>query len=62
LHALDGATGKELFNSGSTITVPVMRTGGLAASAGQLYLAGADSAVYAFGIPLVSPALAKKVQ
>ena len=62
LYALDGASGKELFNSGSTITGPVMRTGGLAASAGQLYIAGADSTVYAFGIPLVPPDLAKKVQ
>ena len=62
LYALDGATGKELFNSGSTMTGPVMRTGGLAASAGQLYIAGADSTVYAFGIPLVAPDLAKKVQ
>jgi hypothetical protein len=62
LYALDGETGKELFNSGSTITTSAMRTGGLAASAGQLYIAGADSTVYAFGIPLVSPALAKKVQ
>jgi hypothetical protein len=62
LYALDGATGKELFNSGSTITGPVMRTGGLAASAGQLYIAGADSTVYAFGVPLVPPDLAKKVQ
>jgi outer membrane protein assembly factor BamB len=62
LYALEGATGKELFNSGSTITGPVMRTGGLAASAGQLYIAGADSTVYAFGVPLVPPDLAKKVQ
>ena len=62
LYALDGATGKELFNSGSTMTGPVMRTGGLAASAGQLYIAGADSTVYAFGVPLVPPDLAKKVQ
>jgi len=62
LYALDGATGKELFNSGSTIATPVMRSGGLAASAGQLYVAGADSTVYAFGIPLVPPDLAKKVQ
>jgi outer membrane protein assembly factor BamB len=62
LYALDGETGKELFNSGSTITGPVMRTGGLAASAGHLYIAGADSTVYAFGVPLVSPDLAKKVQ
>jgi outer membrane protein assembly factor BamB len=62
LYALDGESGKELFNSGSTITSPVMRTGGLSGSAGQLYLAAADSTVYAFGIPLVPPDLAKKVQ
>lgn len=61
-YALDGATGKELFNSGSTIAGPVMRTGGLAGSAGQLYVATADSTIYAFGIPLVPPDLAKKVQ
>ena len=62
LYALDGATGKELFNSGTTIMGPVMRSSGLAASAGQLYLATSDSTVYAFGIPLVPPDLAKKVQ
>jgi hypothetical protein len=62
LYALDGLSGKELFNSGAAIATPVMRTGGLAASAGQLYIGTADSTVYAFGIPLVSPALAKKVQ
>jgi hypothetical protein len=61
-YALDGATGKELFNSGSTITGPVMRSSGLAGSAGQLYVATADSTIYAFGIPLVPPDLAKKVQ
>jgi hypothetical protein len=44
------------------MTAPAMRTGGLAASAGQLYIATADSTVYAFGIPLVPPDLAKKVQ
>jgi hypothetical protein len=62
LYALDGASGKELFNSGSAITGPVPRTGGLAASAGQVYVATADSTIYAFGVPLVSPDLAKKVQ
>jgi hypothetical protein len=62
LYALDGATGKELFNSGATITAPVMHTSALAASAGQLYIGAADSTIYAFGIPLVPPDLAKKVQ
>jgi len=60
LYALDGATGKELFNSGSTITAPVPHSGGLAGSAGQLYVSTADNTIYAFGIPLVSPALAAK--
>lgn len=62
LYALDSVTGKELFNSGSTIAGSVLRSGGLAASAGQLYLATADSTIYAFGIPLVPPGLAAKVQ
>ncbi len=62
LFALDGMTGKDLFNSASTITSPVLRTGGLAGSAGQIYVSTADSTIYAFGIPLVSPDLAKKVQ
>ncbi len=62
LYALDGATGKELYNSGSTITGSLGRSGGLAASAGQLYFATSDSTIYAFGIPLVPPDLAKKVQ
>ncbi len=60
LYGLDGATGKELFNSGSTITAPISRSGGLAASAGQMYVAAADSTIYAFGVPLVPPALAAK--
>jgi outer membrane protein assembly factor BamB len=60
LYALDGETGKELFNSGSTITAPVSRSGGLSGSAGQIYLGASDNTIYAFGVPLVSPALAAK--
>lgn len=60
LHALDGETGKELFNSGSTITAAVPHSGGLSGSAGQIYLAASDNTIYAFGVPLVSPALAAK--
>ncbi len=62
LYALDGLTGKELFNSGTTIAGPIPQTSGLAGSAGQIYLSTADSTIYAFGIPLVPPDLAKKVQ
>ncbi len=60
LYALNGETGKELFNSGTTIAGSIPRLSGLAASAGQLYLSTADNTVYAFGIPLVPPDLAKK--
>ena len=60
LYAMDGVTGKELFNSGTTIAGPVLRSGGLAVSAGQMYIATADSTIYTFGIPLVPPALAEK--
>ena len=62
LYAFDGVTGKELFNSGATITTFAHPTGGLSASSGQLYLATADSTIYAFGIPLVPPDLQKKNQ
>lgn len=60
LYALDGKTGKELWNSGTTIAGYVLPTGGLSESASQLYLATADSTIYAFGIPIVSPELSAK--
>jgi outer membrane protein assembly factor BamB len=60
LYALEGKTGKELWNSGATITGHVLPTGGMSQSASQLYLATADSTIYAFGIPIVPPALAAK--
>jgi outer membrane protein assembly factor BamB len=60
LYALDGKTGKELWNSGTTIAGYVLPTGGLSQSASQLYLSTADSTIYAFGIPIVPPDLAGK--
>jgi hypothetical protein len=60
LYALDGVTGKEMFNSGSTIAGPIPHSSGLAGSAGQIYVSTADSTIYTFGIPLVPPALAEK--
>jgi len=60
LYALDGKTGKELWNSETTIAGYVLSTGGMSESASQLYLATADSTIYAFGIPIVPPALAAK--
>ena len=51
LYALDGATGKDLWNSGTTMT-SYARTGVSGGSA-QLYLGTHDSTVYTFGFPLV---------
>jgi outer membrane protein assembly factor BamB len=62
LYAFDGSTGKELFNSGSTITGGLAHSGAISGSAGQLYLSTADSTLYAFGIPLVPPDLAAKTK
>jgi hypothetical protein len=50
LYVLDGATGKELWNSGKTITS--FARAGLAAGGGQVYLVTHDSQLYAFGIPM----------
>ena len=50
LYALDPATGKELWSSGTAITS--FARAGLAAGGGQLYLVTYDNTLYAFGIPL----------
>ncbi|MEO5742507.1 MAG: PQQ-binding-like beta-propeller repeat protein, partial [Vicinamibacterales bacterium] len=50
LYALDPLTGKELWNSGTTITSAA--SAGLSAGTGQVYVVTADNTVYAFGIPL----------
>jgi outer membrane protein assembly factor BamB len=47
LYAIDAATGKDLWNSGRTITSTVR--GGLSAGQGNVYVPGADSTLYAFG-------------
>jgi hypothetical protein len=51
LYALDGATGKDVWNSGATIT-SYARTG-VSGGSSQLYLGTHDSTVYAFGFPLI---------
>ena len=51
LHALDGATGKELWNSGKTMTAAV-RIGGLSGIGSQIYLGASDGTFYAFGFPI----------
>ena len=50
LYALDGATGKELWNSGTTIPTGVRA--GLSAGGSQVYLATGDGTLYAFGFPM----------
>jgi outer membrane protein assembly factor BamB len=51
LYALDGATGKELWSSGTTIT---SFTHGVGPSAGdgQVYVVTYDGTLYAFGMPM----------
>jgi outer membrane protein assembly factor BamB len=51
LFALDAATGKELWTSGSAIGAPV-RGIGPSGGDGQVYVATADGTLYAFGIPV----------
>ncbi len=51
IYALDGTTGKELWNSGTTIT-SFARGNALSGGIGQLYLTTYDGTIYAFGFPL----------
>jgi outer membrane protein assembly factor BamB len=51
LYALDGMTGKELWNSGKTLTNAVA-PGALWTSVGQVHTATVDGTVYTFGFPL----------
>jgi len=51
LYALDAATGKELWTSGTTITSPV-RGVGPSAGDSQVYVAASDGTLYVFGMPM----------
>ena len=51
LYALDGTTGQELWNSGTTIT-SFARGGALSGGVGQIYLTTHDGMIYAFGFPM----------
>jgi outer membrane protein assembly factor BamB len=51
LYALDALTGRELWNSGKTITGYVT-TGGLAAGGTRVYVAAQDGTQYVFGYPI----------
>ncbi|MFN7920854.1 MAG: hypothetical protein U0Q16_12200 [Bryobacteraceae bacterium] len=48
LYALDPSSGKELWNSGATIT-SFVTTGGMSAGGGRVYVGGHDGTQYAFG-------------
>jgi outer membrane protein assembly factor BamB len=50
LYALDPATGKDLWTSGSAITGAA--SAGLSAGTGQVYVVTSDNTVWSFGIPL----------
>ncbi len=54
LKALDAKTGKELYNSGTSIGSWV-HFSGLAVARGQIYLVDHDSNVYCFGLPPKKP-------
>lgn len=51
LYAIDGDTGKTLWDSGKTIA-SFVHSGGLSGGASQLYLATYDETFYAFGFPI----------
>ena len=51
LYALDGATGRELWNSGKALSAAV-RISGLSSIGSQLYLGASDGMFYAFGFPI----------
>lgn len=52
LYALDGGTGKELWNSGKTITSFIPKNGGLSGGGTQVFLGTHDGTIYAFGFPV----------
>jgi hypothetical protein len=50
LYAIDAASGKDLWNSGRTMTSSVR--GGLSSGQGNVYVPGSDSTLYAFGFEI----------
>jgi outer membrane protein assembly factor BamB len=51
LYALDASSGKELWNSGKTIT-SFVHSGGICSGDGQVYVTAYDGTVYAFGFAM----------
>ena len=52
MYALDGLTGRELWNSGNAITSFAPRSAGLAAGGSQVYLGTNDGTLWAFAFPI----------
>jgi outer membrane protein assembly factor BamB len=50
LYALEGSTGRELWNSGTSISSFAPASGGLSASVSQVYLPTYDNTVYTFSL------------
>jgi outer membrane protein assembly factor BamB len=51
IYALDGQTGKELWNSGATIK-SFVHGGAISGGMGQIYLTTHDGTIYTFGFPM----------
>jgi outer membrane protein assembly factor BamB len=51
IYLLNGATGKELWSSGTTIT-SFARGNALSGGVGQIYLTTYNGTIYAFGFPM----------
>jgi len=51
LYALDGSTGKEMWNSGKSIASAI-RSGGISVGNSQVYVGANDGTVYVFGFPI----------
>jgi hypothetical protein len=52
LYAMDGTTGKELWNSAKSITGFLAKNGGVSGGGTQVYLGTHDGTFYAFGFPM----------
>ena len=51
VYALDGRTGKELWNSGATVK-SFVHGGAISGGMGQIYLTTHDGTIYTFGFPM----------
>ena len=51
MAAQEGSTGREVWNSGNTIT-SFAHSGGLSSGNSQVYVSTLDSTLYTFGIPM----------